>query len=118
MGYESKLYIVEESDFKIPSDNGKVCADVIGMIDLRVCYPITEVFTKVANGYMYADDGNTRIEEDNYGKPIRVAEIDDVIKCLNKIYREEGYNRAKIASDFLKSIKKYRPTCVVYHFGH
>ena len=37
MGYESKLYVVEESDFMIPSDNGKKWAEVIGMVDLCVC---------------------------------------------------------------------------------
>lgn len=118
MGYESRLYIVEECNFKLPSDNGKVWAEVIGMINLCNCYAITEVFTEKANGYIYANDGNTRIDEDKYGKPLSVAEIDDVIECLKKIVKKYGYWRAKIAIDFLKSIKKENPNCKVYHYGY
>ena len=117
MGYESKLYIVEEANFKIPSDNGKVWADVIDMIDLCVCYPITDVFTEVANGYIYDTDGNTRIEEDSYGKPLRVANLEDVIKKLKEIVKESDYRRAKVALGFLKSVQKSMPDCVVYHYG-
>lgn len=118
MGYESKLYVVQESNFLIPSDNGKVWAEVIGMIDMCKCNKLKEAFTTEANGYIYADDGNTRIEEDRYGKPLTVAEIDDVIKCLKVVVKEDGYWRAKIAIDFLKSIKKENPNCKVYHFGY
>lgn len=118
MGYESRLYIVEEANFKILSDNGKVWADVIGMIDLRVCYSITEVFTEIANGYIYDTDGNTRIEEDSYGKPLKVANLEDVIKKLKEIVKESNYRRAKVALEFLKSVQKSMPDCVVYHYGH
>ena len=118
MGYESKLYIVKESDFKIPSDNGKVWANVIGMIDLCVCYPITEVFKNKANGYIYAEDGNTRIEEDRYGKSFLVASLKDVIEKLKEIVKESNYHRAKVALEFLKAVQKDMPYCVVYHYGH
>jgi hypothetical protein len=117
MSYDSRLYIVEEADFKIPSDNGKVWADVIGVINLRSCYPITDVFTEIANGYIYADDGNTQIETDFYGKPLRVANLEDVIKKLKEIIKESNYRRAKVALGFLKSIQKDMPDCVVYHYG-
>ena len=118
MGYESRLYIVEESKFKIPSDNGKVWAEVIGTINLCNCYAIKEIFTKKANGYIYADDGNTRIDEDKYGKPLRVANLEDVIKKLKEIVKESDYRRAKVALEFLKSVQKSMPDCVVYHYGH
>lgn len=88
------------------------------MIDMCHCYKLTEVFTTKANGYIYADDGNTEIEEDRYGSPLTVAEIDDVIKCLKAVVKEDGYWRAKVAIDFLKSIKKENPNCKVYHFGY
>lgn len=117
MGYESRLYIVEESKFKIPSDNGKVWAEVIGMVDLCVCYSITDVFTNIANGYIYDTDGNTRIEEDLYGKPLRVANLEDVIEKLKEIVKESDYRRAKVALGFLKSVQKSMPDCVVYHYG-
>ena len=118
MGYESKLFIVEESDFKIPSDNGKVYARVVGSIDLCKCYPITEVFVDNANGYIYADDGNTRIDEDMYGNPFGVATLDEVIEKLKEIVKDSDYHRAKVALGFLKAVQKDMPHCVVYHFGY
>jgi hypothetical protein len=118
MGYESRLYIVEENNFLIPSDNGKVWAQVIGMINLCNCYPITDVFTEVANGYIYDTDGNTRIEEDRYGKPLSMASLEDVIEKLKEIVKELDYNRAKVALGFLKSVQKSMPDCVVYHYGY
>lgn len=118
MGYESKLYIVEESNFAYPSDNGKVWADVVGEIDLRKCYPIAEIFTQKANGYIYADDGNTRIEEDMYGSPLGVATLEEVIEKLKEIVKDSGYRRAKIALEFLKAVQKLMPDCVVYHYGY
>ena len=118
MGYESKLYVVEESDFKIPSDNGKVWAQVIGMVDLCKCYPIAEIFIDEANGYIYAEDGNTRIEEDMYGSPLGVATLDEVIKKLKEIVKDTDYRRAKVALGFLKAVQKSMPDCVVYHYGY
>lgn len=118
MGYESKLYVVEESKFKIPSDNGKVYAMVIGSIDLCKCYPITEVFVDDANGYIYADDGETKIEEDRYGSPLGVATLDDVIEKLKEIIEISDYHRAKVALGFLETVRKEMPYCVVYHFGY
>lgn len=118
MGYESKLYVVEESNFKIPSDNGKVWAQVIGMVDLCKCYPIAEIFTDEANGYIYAEDGNTRIEEDMYGSPLGVATLDEVIEKLKEIVKDTDYHRAKVALAFLKGVQKSMPDCVVYHYGY
>lgn len=118
MGYESRLYIVKESNFKIPCDNGKVWAEVIGTIDLCVCYSITEAFKNKANGYIYAEDGNTRIEEDRYGKPFLVASLKDVIEKLKEIVKNENYRRAKIALGFLEAVQEAMPDCVVYHYGH
>ena len=103
MGYESKLYIVEEADFKIPSDNGKVWAEVIGMVDLCVCYSITDVFTNIANGYIYDTDGNTRIEEESYGKPLRVANLEDVIEEESIDPIENIYSKV-ITEDMIKYI--------------
>lgn len=118
MGYESRLYVVEESDFLIPSDNGKKWAEVIGVVELGVCYEITDVFIEDAMGYIYSDDGNTRIEIDCYGKPLKVASLDAVIVKLKQIIKESDYRRAKITLAFLKEVYKVMPECKVYHYGH
>lgn len=118
MGYDSRLYVVEESNFVFPSDNGKKIAEVIGMVELCVCYEIKDVFDKDANGYIYSDDGNTRIEIDCYGEPLKVASLKSVIVKLRKIVRETDYRRAKIALAFLESVYEVMPDCKVYHYGH
>ena len=118
MGYESKLYVVEESSFRMPSDNGKVYARVIGMIDLCKCSSIADVFEDEANGYIIADDDNTKIEEDRYGSPLGVATLDDVIEKLKEIIEITDYHRAKVALGFLETVRKEMPYCVVYHFGY
>ena len=107
MGYESRLYIVEESNFKIPCDNGKIWAKVIGMVDLCVCYSIKNVFTKVANGYIYADDGNTRIEEDKYGEPFSVASLKDVIEKLKEIIKERVSEHSEGRKNYTMKHVKY-----------
>ena len=116
MGYEMKLYIVEECNFLIPSDGEKLWADVIAMIDICKCYEIMNVFKTEAKGYIYADDGNTRIDFDRYEEPLKSASIDEVMDALNSVRKE--YDRAQIAYDILKSFKKNRPNCVVYKFGY
>ena len=81
MSYDSRLYIVEEASFKIPCDNGKRYAHIVGMIELCSCPNMLDVFTKDSNGYIYSDDGNTKIETDCHGNPLMVADIDDVINA-------------------------------------
>lgn len=118
MGYESRLYVVEESNFVFPSDNGKRFAEVIGVVELCVCYEIRDVFDKDAEGYVYSDDGNTKIEIDCYGEPLKVADLKSVIVKLKKIVRKTDYRRAKIALAFLESVYEVMPECKVYHYGH
>ena len=118
MSYDSRLYIVEESSFTIPCDNGKRYAHIVGMIELCSCPNMLDIFTEDSNGYIYSDDGNTKIETDCYGNPLMVADIDDVINALKDVIKNEDYRRAKIAVDFLNSIKKNMPECKVYHYGH
>lgn len=118
MSYDSRLYIVEESSFKIPCDNGKRYAHVVGMIELCSCPNMLDIFTEDSNGYIYSDDGNTKIETDYHGNPLMVADIDDVINALKDVIKNEDYRRAKIAVDFLNSIKKNMPECKIYHYGH
>ncbi len=118
MGYDSRLYVVEESTFCLPSDNGKVYAEVIGMIDMRVCYAIKDVFIEDAKGYIYSDNGNTVIEKDFYGEPLKVASLKEVIVRLKRIIHETDYRRAKIALAFLEEVYKTMPDCKVYHCGH
>lgn len=115
MGYEIKLYIVAESKF-VPLNNGKVHAQVICMFDMCKCYDLADVFKEKANGYIYAEDGNTKIEFDRYDEPLLVASLDEVMTALKPI-REE-YDRAEIAYELLRSIKEYKPHCKVYKYGH
>ena len=119
MGYESRIYIVEKFDTTFYEDN-KCYARVISMFNMCKFPALADAmrYKPETNCYFYADDGNTRIEEDCYGKPLMVASLSAVITRLKIIARDEDYWRAKVALDFLESVRKTNPNCKVYHFGY
>lgn len=85
MGYESRLYIVEKFDTMI-YDDGKRFARVISMFDMCKFPALSNVmrYKPETDCYFYADDGNTRVLEDCYGKPLTEATIESVIDVLEK----------------------------------
>lgn len=96
MGYESKIYIVEKST--IGKDvNGKRMwfGDVVASFRLSK----TPIYQEICNRfsptdtYFYADDGNTEIIEDIYGKPLTEIPIPDLIDILERAESKEHYRR-------------------------
>ena len=96
MGYESKIYIVEKS--MIGKDvNGKRMwfGDVVASFRLSK----TPIYQEIRNRfsptdtYFYADDGNTEIIEDIYGKPLTEIPIPDLIDILERAESKEHYRR-------------------------
>lgn len=124
MGYESKLFVVQKSYFR--EDPGKNYAEVIAMF--HMCkFPFLANFmcsAKETNCYIYADDGNTRIEEDMYGKPLTEAPVNDVITVLERALNNgEDYRRIKPVLSFLKALQHQKEQgqwgdVVVLHYGY
>lgn len=96
MGYESKIYIVEKS--MIGKDvNGKRMwfGDVVASFRLSKTPIHQEICDRFSptDTYFYADDGNTEIIEDRYGKPLTEIPIPDLIDILERAENKGHYRR-------------------------
>ena len=87
MGYESRIYIVRKSNQYDP-DIGKVWAEVLMVFNLgKVTEDLEDWYReqKPTDCYIYKDDGNTVVLEDECGDPLREM---DLIDCYNAISDE------------------------------
>ncbi len=119
MGYESKLYVVEKTTMS--NENHMFYGIVVAMFDLSktnavsyriVDYPYTDT-------YFFADDGNTEVIEDEYGKRLKEIPLKDMIEILREIYAKSGYRRYKPALALLEAFDDPQwKDIVVLHYGH
>ena len=124
MGYESKLYIVQKRP--IVNEEEKTYAQVIAMFNMGKYYSLSDVLRNKpeTNCYIYADDGNTKIVEDKYGKPLTESDIKTVIDILEKDIAEgECYRRILPLLLTLKVLEEQRKEgiwgdIVVLHYGY
>ena len=124
MGYESKLYVVQKRT--MVNEEGKTYAQVIAMFDMGKYYSLSNVLRNKpeTNCYFYADDGNTQITEDRYGKPLTESDIKTVIDILEKdIAKGENYRRILPLLSTLKAFEKQIQEglwddIVVLHYGY
>ena len=93
MGYESRIYIVEKHDGLQCPSNKKFWGEVLSSMNLSKWYPIADFFNKqpTTDCYLYADDGNTIILEDRYGKELRECSVDDFYNFLMGVSSENCY---------------------------
>lgn len=119
MGYESKIYIVEKSS-RSKESGEKRYASVIAMFNMCKFGAFGDIFTKETDCYIYADDGNTEILEDNYGEPLKEADIEDVIEYLENYETTNDYYRR--VAPLLALLKNLDPgkwkDISVLHYGH
>ena len=126
MGYESKLFIVNTKKRCVgfPNKQGKEYAQIIATFDVCKFPMFQRLFTKETNYFIYADDGNTEITEDLYGKPLTEASVQEVIDCLNnfKVDDESYYQRRIIPLlDLLQACRDNESEwdgLAVLHYGH
>lgn len=93
MGYESRIYVVDKHEgLQCPSDK-KLWGEVLSMTNLSKWSSVAEFFNKkpVTDCYIYADDGNTAITEDRYGKELTECSIDDFYDFLMGVSSEYYY---------------------------
>ena len=127
MGYESRVYIVNEWDDRfsfVDEEIGKPLGEIIAKFDLCCVENVfIDVFKDEAKCYLYESNGESelRIVEDHYGKPLTSANIMDVYNAIEygKYWRttmlKEALhaiiaNRDILSRDF-ESLK-------VYHYGY
>ena len=119
MRYESKIYVVRKSKFSL-DDDGKCWGEVVAMFNACKFPGLPEVFKQKTDCFIYADDGNTSITKDEYGKPLTEAPLSDVINFLeNEIKEGETYRRINPLLGLLKSFDESQwRDLVCLHYGY
>ena len=124
MGYESKIYVVQEHG---PYGNSGCLAygQKIAVFDLcKMGYAVyngksfRQLFNQERTCEFYSDDGNTIIKEDCYGDEIQKANPKEVISWLRKMLKDDYYWRAEIFYKFLLAIEKTGNSYSIYHYGY
>ena len=97
MGYESKIYIVEKTNYSLVEENGMKYARVLAMFDVSKFYELSDWFRNkpATRHYIFDDDGDTQIIEDRYEDTLKEASVKEVIDRLEKIV-ENGENYRRI----------------------
>ena len=127
MGYESRVYIVNEWDDEfrfVDKEIGKPLGEIIAKFDLCcVENGFLDVFKDEAECYLYESNGENEltIVKDSYGKPLTSANIIDVYNAI-----EYGkYWRTTALKDYLHSLIVNRnilsrdfESLKVYHYGY
>lgn len=122
MGYESKIYIGEKSSIK--DNDGMTYVQVIAMFDMCKMGNLINVFDRKTDCYFYADDGNTKVLEDNYGDALTEAEIEDFIYVLEEaVDSGENYRRIFPLLSTLHTIYEQQKdgrwkNIVLLHYGY
>ena len=127
MGYESRLYIVEKSDYYSKVDVGfkkvkRMCfGAVVAMIELCKVPEIHEAIKSYPDTDTYIYEGEERVIDDKYGEPLKEIPIKDMIEIVKKAAENVNgkYRRWKPCLALLKgfSAKQWRDL-VVLHYGH
>lgn len=127
MGYESRVYIVNEWDIDTWLDNEKPMAETIAKFDLCcIENDLLDVLTNNAEEarcclYESHDGEDIIIKEDKYGRPLTSVNIMDVYNAI-----EYGkYWRTTALKDYLHSLIVNRDILTrdfeslkVYHYGY
>ena len=127
MGYESRVYIVNEWDDEfsfIDKEIGKPLGEIIARFDLScIENNLISVFKDEAKCYLAESTAYSEVTivKDHYGKPLTSANIMDVYNAIE--YGE--YWRTTTLKDFLHSIIVNRDilsrdfeNLKVYHYGY
>lgn len=80
-----------------------------------------ELFNKPLGSKMYAEDGNTVIEEDCYGEKVKYSEFEPVIEWLEEEMKRSGYRRLKPLLSLLKGfdLQEWKDgEMLIVHFGY
>lgn len=122
MGYESRLYIVRKCKIQISPESGLRFAQKIAMFNLGKVPAVSGKMRACKNtdAFIYADDGNTEIVQDDYGEALKEVPLADAIEIMEYAERTEDYYwRYRPCIALLKSMHEYgQGDIVVLHYGY
>ena len=130
MGYESRIYVVRTDIYD--KWDGKPYGSKIAVFNLSNMgntkyngVEFTQLFDKVNDCSIYADDGNTEIVKDNYDEELHyTTDIEKVISWLEASEADDSYRRAELFLNFLKVLNQQIKTNVwmneirLVHYGY
>ena len=106
MGYEVRMYLVSGGHNGTAGEKRRWADDIV-MVDLcKVDQKLYHYIRDLPDSecYIYADDGNTRITEDRYGRPLKMEvnleKLRDILTSLGK------YRRYKLAKEAVKCVMR------------
>ena len=118
MGYESRIYVVNKTS--LAENDGKKYAQLIARFDMSKMGGFDDLFKKETDCYVFADDGNTKIETDAYGDRLKEASVEDVIEYLDTFEKTQDYYRR--IHPLLGCLQSFNPSdwegLVVLHYGY
>lgn len=122
MGYESRLYVVNKTYCQGIRENEIYYAEVIAQFNLSKVPMIVERIRKYdpTDVYIYKDNGNDVITEDDYGDPLIEIPIEDMIEIIEKVITsDDHYRRYAPCLQLLKGFFKWEwSNLVVLHYGY
>lgn len=120
MGYESRLYIVQKTT-SFGCDTNLRWAEKIAVFNLCKVPAVSDKMRayKETDAFIYADDGNTEITTDDYGKPLKEIPVADAIVILEAAAEHDNYWRYRPCIAFLKAVQEEKQKdVVVLHYGY
>lgn len=120
MGYEIRLYIVRKTTSFDCNVNLR-WAEKIAVFDLGKVPAVSDKMRaySATDAFVYADDGNTEITEDDYGEPLTEIPVSDAITILENAAERDNYWRYKPCIALLKAVQEEKQKdVVVLHYGY
>jgi hypothetical protein len=121
MGYESRIYVVNRTEHKLPNGEKYVRGEEIARINLCVMsYEFVDLFDTWVDYPLFAEDGNTVIDTDKYGSKLETAPIQRVIDWLEeRVAGGDRYRRITMLLGMLKSFDQSEWDYLeVVHYGY
>lgn len=121
MGYESRLYVVRKSKSQTSPESGLRWAEKIAIFDLCKVPAVSDKMRAYKNtdAFIYADDGNTEIVQDDYGEALKEVPLADAIEIMENAAAKDYYWRYGPCIALLKAVQECAPCeIVVLHYGY
>ena len=108
MGYESRVFVGWRNHFSTTKVGDKDYAQRLAIFDLsKMGHGFVDIFDKPIDFDMYKEDGNTLVEEDDYGDVCKYTTLNKIYKYLKEeIKKGEDYRRLLFLYSFVKDLKK------------
>lgn len=118
MGYESKIFVVNKSDW-MKDNYGHYYGRIIAMVDMSCCLGLSNLFRTPANVYIYAENPDEPVCDDRYGEELKCGDIQEIIEWCEAEYNKEHYRRFSPLIGLLKGFDREEwNNLQVIHYGH